>query len=157
VGAEFAVERPGARMRTLIVASLFASLFALLGLGPACQAQGPSTPPMSSAFRGGVTFVRARCASAASCLMGQVVAAETAIPLSRATVFLEREHSDQADSPQPVEITTLTDDQGVFAIEEPPAGRYRLQVFKRERRLEVHGLALGDPGTTMVPVRLPRG
>ncbi|MCA9706713.1 MAG: carboxypeptidase regulatory-like domain-containing protein [Myxococcales bacterium] len=116
---------------------------------------------MSPVQRGGVTFVRARCAQTSSCLLGQVVAAETATPLSRATVFLEREADPQGEAPsegpEPVEITTLTDDQGVFAIEEPPAGRYRLQVFKRERRLEVRGLALGEPGTTMVPVRLPQG
>lgn len=138
-------------MRTVIVASLLA----VSGLGSGCRALPPPNPTVSPLQRGGVTFVKARCASASSCLMGQVVAAETATPLSRATVFLERELS-QGSSP-PVEITTLTDDQGVFTIEEPPAGRYRLQVFKRERRLEVRGLALGEPGTTMVPVRLPRG
>lgn len=125
-----------------------------------CTPPPPTTAPSSSPRRGGVTFVQARCASTASCLMGQVVAAETAAPLARATVFLEREEG--ADGrverkEEPVRITTLTDDQGVFAIEEPPAGRYRLQVFKRERRLEVHGLFLGQPGTTMVPVRLPAG
>ena len=147
-------------MRTV----LFASLLAVLALGPGCQIETPTNPPVSAINRGGVTFVRARCASASSCLLGQVVAAETATPLSRATVFLEREDGDgdddggvETDGPEPVKITTLTDDQGVFAVEEPPAGRYRLQVFKRERRLEVRGLALGQPGTTMVPVRLPQG
>ncbi len=123
---------------------------------PACQVETSTNPPVSSLNRGGVTFVRARCASTSSCLLGQVVAAETATPLARATVFLEREEDDKAE-PDRVEITTLTDDQGVFTVEEPPAGRYRLQVFKRERRLEVHGLSLGEPGTTMVPVRLPQG
>lgn len=132
-----------------------ASLIAVLLLGPACRPPAPTHSPATSSARGGATFVRARCASAASCLMGQVVAAETATPLARATVFLERE--EDIESGSPVEITTLTDDQGVFAIEEPPAGSYRLQVFKRERRLEVRGLPLGEPGTTMVPVRLPRG
>ncbi len=131
-----------------------ASLILALALAPACRAPAaPSRAPVGAANRGGVTFVRARCASASSCLLGQVVTAETAAPLSRATVFLEREEGEG----EVVEITTLTDDQGVFAVVEPPAGRYRLQVFKRERRLEVHGLALGEPGTTMVPVRLPQG
>lgn len=129
-----------------------ASLLAALVLGPACRAPAPTNPPVGPANRGGVTFVRARCASASSCLLGQVVTAETAAPLAHATVFLEREEGGDV-----VEITTLTDDQGVFAVAEPPAGRYRLQVFKRERRLEVHGLSLGEPGTTMVPVRLPQG
>jgi hypothetical protein len=127
---------------------------ALLLLGAACRAPVPVHPPVSAANRGGVTFVRAHCASASSCLLGQVVTAETAAPLSRATVFLEREDGGTGGA---VQITTLTDDQGVFAIAEPPAGRYRLQVFKRERRLEVHGLSLGEPGTIMVPVRLPQG
>lgn len=131
-----------------------ASLFAVLLLGPACRAPAPSNPPLGPTNRGGVTFVQPHCASASSCLLGQVVTAETATPLSRATVFLERE---EGGAGEVVEITTLTDDQGVFAIEEPPMGRYRLQVFKRERRLEVHGLNLGEPGTTMVPVRLPQG
>jgi hypothetical protein len=130
------------------------SLCVLLLGAVSCRAPAaPSNPPVGAANRGGVTFVRARCASASSCLLGQVVTAETAAPLSRATIFLEREEG-EGDA---VEITTLTDDQGVFAVEEPPAGRYRLRVFKRERRLEVHGLALGEPGTTMVPVRLPQG
>lgn len=131
-----------------------APLLAVLLLGPACRPPAPANPPVGAVNRGGVTFVRARCASASSCLLGQVVTAETAAPLPRATVFLEREDGGTGNA---VQITTLTDDQGVFAIEEPPAGRYRLQVFKRERRLEVRGLSLGEPGTTMVPVRLPQG
>jgi len=148
-------------MRIVDSAWVLVGLMGLMGLGSGCQAPSPTNPPVSSAARGGVTFVRARCASASSCLLGLVVAAETATPLSRATVFLEREPGDEGEgaepSPEPVEITTLTDDQGVFTVEEPPAGRYRLQVFKRERRLEVRGLSLGEPGTTMVPVRLPQG
>ncbi|MEM7152913.1 MAG: carboxypeptidase regulatory-like domain-containing protein [Myxococcota bacterium] len=127
-----------------------------LGFGPACTVPAPTNPPVRASHRGGVTFVQPRCATANSCLLGQVVTAETAIPLAQATVFLEREVAEDA-APEVVELTTLTDDQGVFAIEEPPAGRYRLQVFKRERRLEVRGLFLGEPGTTMVPVRLPQG
>lgn len=130
-----------------------ASLFVLLALASACRTSGLVTPTAESRYRGGVTFVQPRCAAASSCLLGQVVAAETATPLSNATVFLERE--DGGDDA--VKITTLTDDQGVFAVENAPEGRYRLSVFKRERRLEVHGLSLGEPGTVMVPVRLPRG
>lgn len=126
-------------------------------LATACAPSAPTRSPEPTSRRGGVTFVQARCASADSCLLGQVVAAETAVPLSRATVFLEREERGGEADTEPVKITTLTDDQGVFAVEEPPAGRYRLSVFKRERRLEVHGLSLGEPGTTMVPVRLPAG
>jgi len=141
-------------MRITLSSAPVGVLLGVLLLG-ACRAPAaPTSPPVSAAHRGGVTFVRARCATASSCLLGQVVTAETAAPLSQATVFLEREDEGPGSA---VQITTLTDDQGVFAIEEPPAGRYRLQVFKRERRLEVHGLALGEPGTTMVPVRLPQG
>ncbi len=131
-------------------------LFAVLCLGCACSAQPTQVSTVSPSLRGGVTFVQARCAAVSSCLLGQVVTAETATPLSRATIFLEREQT-VAQAEGPVKITTLTDDQGVFTIEEPPAGRYRLRVFKRQRELEVHGLSLGDPGITMVPVRLPQG
>lgn len=140
-----------------------ASLIAVLLLGPACRVPEPVTPSVNGASRGGATFVRARCASARSCLLGQVVTAETATPLARATVFLEREDAIEGAEAEgerdgdPVTITTLTDDQGVFTVEEPPAGRYRLRVFKRERELQVRGLPLGEPGTTMVPVRLPQG
>jgi hypothetical protein len=141
-------------MRITLFSASEGLLLAML-LGAACRpSAAPANPPVGAAHRGGVTFVRARCATATSCLLGQVVTAETAAPLPRATVFLEREDGGTSKA---VQITTLTDDQGVFAIEEPPAGRYRLQVFKRERRLEVHGLSLGEPGTTMVPVRLPQG
>ena len=136
-----------------------ASLIAVLLLGPACRVPEPVAPSVNGASRGGATFVRARCASARSCLLGQVVTAETATPLARATVFLEREEGVEQEprTEEPVTITTLTDDQGVFMVEEPPAGRYRLRVFKRERELQVRGLPLGEPGTTMVPVRLPQG
>ncbi|MCX4245054.1 carboxypeptidase-like regulatory domain-containing protein [Paraliomyxa miuraensis] len=129
-----------------------ASLFVVLMLGSACRAPAAPNPPAGPGHRGGVTFVRARCAQTSSCVLGQVVAAETAAPLSRATVFLEREDG----GGEAVQITTLTDDQGVWSVEEPPAGSYRLRVFKRERRFEVRGLTLGQPGTTMVPVRLPQ-
>lgn len=140
-----------------------APLIAAVLLGTACRAPAPVTPSLGGAKRGGATFVRARCASAHSCLLGQVVSAESSTPLARATVFLEREDDPEAPAAEdeaggePVTITTLTDDQGVFMVEEPPAGHYRLRVFKRERELEVRGLPLGEPGTTMVPVRLPQG
>ncbi|MCA9649053.1 MAG: carboxypeptidase regulatory-like domain-containing protein [Myxococcales bacterium] len=140
-----------------------ALLTAALLLGPGCRAPAPTNPPVSGALRGGATIVPARCVSTQSCLLGQVVSAESATPLARATVFLEREDTletgadEEAEGGGPVTITTLTDDQGVFAVEEPPAGRYRLRVFKRERELEIRGLPLGEPGTTMVPVRLPQG
>jgi hypothetical protein len=110
---------------------------------------GPTTVPSTS--RGGVTFIGPRCADVRSCLVGQVTAAETAAPLSRAAVFLERED----DSGH--RILTLTDDQGVFTVVDAPSGRYRLAIYKDARRLEARGLRLGDPGTTLVPVRLPAG
>ncbi len=88
--------------------------------------------------------------------MGQVVTAETAAPLPQATIFLKRE-ADSGEVTDTVGITAITDYQGVFSIEEPPAGLYWLKVYSRARRLEVHGLELGEPGITMVPVRLPQG
>jgi hypothetical protein len=74
--------------------------------------------------------------------------------MARAAVFLEREEG-PAKADGPVRIVTITDDQGVFAVADAPSGRYRLAVYKEERQLEVRGLELGAPGTTMVPVRLP--
>jgi hypothetical protein len=103
--------------------------------------------------KGGVTFIAPRCAEVRSCLVGQVTAADTSAPLSRAAVFLER---DDRDGPG-VRILTLTDDQGVFTVVDAPTGRYRLAIYKDARRLEARGLKLGEPGTTLVPVRLPAG
>jgi hypothetical protein len=114
---------------------------------------GPDTP-VSPAGRGGVTFIRAKCAEVQSCLLGQVVAAESSAPMARAAIFLEREADDSIDS-SPVRILTLTDDQGVFTVVDAPQGRYRLAIYKDARRLEARGLELGAPGTVMVPVRLP--
>lgn len=127
-------------------------LAVLVGTATGCLASAPRAPIVDPARRGGVTFVQARCASVTSCLLGQVTAADTAAPMARAAVFLERE---PGQGETPVRIVTVTDDQGVFAVEDAPAGHYRLAVYKEERRLEVRGLELGLPGTTMVPVRLP--
>ncbi|MBL4684261.1 MAG: hypothetical protein JKY37_06710 [Nannocystaceae bacterium] len=92
--------------------------------------------------------------------MGQVVAAESATPLSQATIFLEREEAPDATTEDDVEtsvrIMRITDDEGVFTVIDAPAGRYRLAVYKEERRYEVRGLLLDAPGTIMVPVRLPK-
>ena len=109
-----------------------------------------SRPPTA---RGGVTFVPPHCVAASSCLLGQVVSAESASPLARAAVFLEREPGAGAE----VRIQTLTDDQGVFAVIDAPQGQYRIAIYKDARRVEARGLRLGEPGTTMVPVRLPPG
>jgi hypothetical protein len=143
--------------RALARAVFGAALLALVSIGAsACTGapRAPADPGTYSLRRGGITLVRARCASVESCLLGQVVAAETAAPLPRAAVFLERE---AGEGDGPVRIVTVTDDQGVFAVEDAPSGRYRLAVYKEERQLEVRGLQLGAPGTTMVPVRLPPG
>lgn len=129
--------------------SLLAAVLAVAATGCLVGGGGPSTVPTTA--RGGVTFIGPRCADVRSCLVGQVTAAETAAPLSRAAVFLERED----DSGH--RILTLTDDQGVFTVVDAPSGRYRLAIYKDARRLEARGLRLGDPGTTLVPVRLPAG
>lgn len=132
----------------------FAAL-AMTTLGCLGAPRAPADPSTYSLRRGGITLIRARCASVESCLLGQVVAAETAAPMARAAVFLEREDGEGESGP--VRIVTVTDDQGVFSVADAPTGRYRLAVYKEERQLEVRGLELGAPGTTMVPVRLPPG
>lgn len=134
-------------MRRSVTAIVF-GLHTLTGCAGAPAPRNEITP----ARAGGVTFIRPRCAGVESCLLGQVVAAESATPLSRAAVFLERE---QDDAEQPIRILTLTDDQGVFTIADAPKGRYRLAVYKDARHVEARGLKLGAPGTTVVPVRMP--
>jgi hypothetical protein len=116
-------------------------------------ATGVAVPSRHAAPAGGVTFIGPRCAEVKSCLVGQVTAADTATPLARAAVFLEREGEDGGM----IRITTLTDDQGVFTVVDAPLGRYRLAIYKDARRVEARGLKLGHPGTTLVPVRLPPG
>ena len=76
--------------------------------------------------------------------------------MARAAVFLEREDAGKSE-PKNERIMRLTDEQGVFTVEDAPVGRYRLAVYKDARSLEVRGLSLGARGTTMVPVRLPPG
>lgn len=128
-------------------------LVALLAATSACTTSPIALPPRTSAPAGGVTFIGPRCAEVKSCLVGQVTAADTATPLARAAVFLEREGEDGGE----FRITTLTDDQGVFTVVDAPMGRYRLAIYKDARRVEARGLKLGAPGTTLVPVRLPAG
>jgi hypothetical protein len=99
-----------------------------------------------------VAFLRPRCAGVDSCLLGRVTAQENARPLARAAVFLELQG--EAAKADVMRLQTLTDDQGVFTIEDPPPGRYRLAVYKDARSLEVRGLSLGGRGTTLVPVSL---
>ncbi len=126
----------------------------LSGCGSNSHHRGAETPGQ----RGGVTLIRPRCAGVRSCLLGQVVAAENANPMARAAVFLELEAHDgrpDAARTEPLRILTLTDDQGVFTVTDAPPGHYRLAVYKDARRVEVRGIALGQPGTTVVPVRLP--
>lgn len=67
-------------------------------------------------------------------------------------MFLEREP--QTGETEPIRILALTDEQGVFVVDDPPAGRYRLAVYKDDSSVEVAGLELGREGTTMLPVRL---
>ena len=97
-----------------------------------------------------------RCVEVRSCLLGQVVAAETATPLARAAVFLVREPlGDRGPDAKPLQIVRLTDEQGVFTVADAPAGRYSVSVFKEARHISASGLELGNPGTLMVPIRLP--
>lgn len=108
-------------------------------------------PPLTAARTGGVTFIGPSCARVSSCLVGQVTAAETAVPLARAAVFLVREGG---DAKEVVRITRLTDDQGAFTVADAPAGSYRIAVYKNAREFRATGLQLGGPGIMVVPVRL---
>jgi hypothetical protein len=83
-----------------------------------------------------------------------VLEAESAKALPRAAVFLEREGG---EGDERIRYVTVTDEQGVFTVENASAGSYRLAVYKEARRAERTGVELGAPGTTMVPVLLPPG
>lgn len=143
---------PGLITRTIAGIAVFAAL------QTGCVSAGPMPETVLPSRIGGVTFIGPRCADVRSCLVGQVVAAETAAPLPRAAVFLERQEEGSADpqstSAKPIRILTLTDDQGVFTVADAPAGKYRLAIYKDARRIERRGLELGAPGTMLVPVRL---
>jgi hypothetical protein len=99
-----------------------------------------------------VSILSPRCAGVRSCVVGHVTAAGTAAPVAEAAVFLERE-PEQGES-EPVRILALTDEQGVFVVDDPPPGSYRLAVYKGDSSVEVAGLELGREGTTVLPVRL---
>lgn len=93
-----------------------------------------------------------RCAGVRSCVLGHVTAAGTAAPVAEAVVFLTRELEPGED--EPLRFYALTDEQGVFVVDDPPAGSYSVWVYKGDSSAEVTGMDLGGDGTTMVPVRL---
>jgi hypothetical protein len=99
-----------------------------------------------------ISILAPRCAAVRSCLLGHVTAAGTAAPVAEAAVFLVREL--EPGEEEPVRFFALTDEQGVFVVDEPPAGSYRIAVYKEASSVEVTGMELGREGTTMLPVRL---
>jgi hypothetical protein len=109
-------------------------------------------PPEHPAQRDTISIVSPRCAGVRSCVLGHVTASGTAAPVAEAAVFLEREALD--DEAEPIRILALTDEQGVFVVDDPPPGSYRIAVYKDDSSVEVAGLELGRDGTTMLPVRL---
>jgi hypothetical protein len=119
-------------------------LLFILASAACATVQAPRVAPP----RDSVAVLRPQCVGATSCVLGRVTAAENSQPLVRAAVFLQREGE------QTVRIQTLTDDQGVFAVENPPPGRYRIAIYKDARKHEMSGLSLGATGTTVVPVAL---
>jgi hypothetical protein len=108
--------------------------------------------PTTAAPRDTISILSPRCAGVRSCVLGHVTASGTAVPVAEAAVFLEREP--QAGEVEPIRILALTDEQGVFVVDDPPPGQYRLAVYKDDSSVEVAGLELGREGTTMLPVRL---
>ncbi|MFV8752722.1 carboxypeptidase-like regulatory domain-containing protein [Nannocystaceae bacterium ST9] len=121
------------------------SVLVLASLTSACVV-GPAAPQRPVA-RESIAIVTPRCAGAHSCVLGHVTTALDATPIADAAVFLLREGAE-------IPLQTLTDEQGVFTVVDPPPGRYRLEVFKEAAKVELAGLELGRAGTTMVPVRL---
>jgi hypothetical protein len=132
--------------RTPIRALCGAFTLMLTSLCACATVNGPSAP---HTLRDSITPLGPRCAGVQSCLLGQVIAAESAAPLPGAAIFLERMGQEEG-----VKIQALTDDQGIFTIFEPPPGHYRMAVYKEARSHEISGVRLGEQGTTVVPIRL---
>jgi hypothetical protein len=120
--------------------------------------------PTHTQLRNTVSILSPRCEGVRSCVLGHVTAAGSATPIAEAAVFLELEEA--GDGPDrgparadtgdgaPLRILALTDAQGVFEIDNPPPGSYRLAIYKDDSSVEVAGLELGSAGTTVLPVRL---
>jgi hypothetical protein len=148
------------------LASTFLVLPLALTLASGC-ATGERAPSHSR-LRNTVSILSPRCEGVRSCVLGHVTAAGSAVPIAEAAVFLEREEADDAgpneraesggaehgDEGGPLRILALTDAQGVFEIDNPPPGSYRLAIYKDDSSVEVAGLELGRAGTTVLPVRL---
>lgn len=129
------------------------ALFAVVAASASCSTRpAVVAAPPGTAARGGVTLLSPRCEKAESCVLGHVTAAESGSPMSRAAVFLQLESSGPG---KPGWILALTDDQGVFEIDNPPPGRYRLSVYAPPREIEMAGIELGAVGTTGVSIRMP--
>lgn len=97
-----------------------------------------------------ISVLSPRCAGIDSCVVGHVTATGSSAPVAKAAVFLERDGPED----EAVRIQTLTDEQGVFTINDPPPGSYRIAVYKNASRVELNGMELGREGTTVLPVRL---
>jgi hypothetical protein len=124
-----------------------------------------------------VQVLAPRCAASGAALVGSVVDRDGGEPVGLAAVFLDARDvsasaveraasseasvaNDSANTPRttkvetPPLIVTRTDEQGVFTICDPPSGLYRVAVYARDRRVEVRGVQLGQPGVTLVRVAL---
>jgi hypothetical protein len=121
---------------------------ACFGAALGCVAARTSAPPA----RDSVSVLSPRCAKLRSCVLGHVTTVATALPVAEAAVFLVRELEPGED--EPVRFFALTDEEGVFVVDDPPPGSYRLSIYKEAASVEVAGMELGGPGTTMLPVRL---
>ena len=119
----------------------------------ACTVPAPPSSRASETThptRHNVAWVGPRCAGVQSCVLGRVTASENARPLSQAAIFLER----QDKGSESLLLLAVTDDEGIFTVVDPPPGRYRVAVYKDARKVEVGGVRLGGPGTTLLPVVL---
>jgi hypothetical protein len=121
-----------------------------LGIGAVlgCVAGSPKPKPLHDS----VSIFSPRCAGLRSCVVGHVTSPGSATPVAEAAVFLVR--ALEPGEQEPVRILALTDEQGVFVVDEPPLGSYRIAVYKDASHVEVIGMELGGPGTTMLLVRL---
>ncbi len=118
----------------------------------ACALRLPQTGDRVPVGRDTISILSPRCAGVESCLLGHVTTAGSSDPVAKAAVFLERDPA--PGEPRAVRIQTLTDEQGVFTIMNPPPGNYRIAIYKNASSIEVMGMELGRRGTTVLPIRL---
>jgi hypothetical protein len=164
----FAPRQVASRLAGVVLSALFVGGCAVQSVGGAAAAPNAGSH---------VQVLAPRCAASGAALVGSVVDRDGGEPVGLAAVFIDGREgasappigagsaavpgsdppasaSKDASPSAPTVLVTRTDEQGVFTLCDPPSGRYRVAVYARDRRVEVRGVQLGQPGVTLVRVAL---